>query len=86
MVFKNPSVVATLLLTLAVRSTGLDFWTSLTAIATCINVLGPGYGELSNNFQPANDTATWIFSGSMILGRLEYFTVLVLFTKSFWKP
>lgn len=86
MVFITLSIISTLLLTLAVRSTGLSFWTSLTAIATCINVLGPGFGELSNNFQPANDTATWIFSGSMILGRLEYFTVLVLFTKSFWRP
>lgn len=86
MVFITLSIVTTLLLTLAVNATGLDFWTSLTAIATCINVLGPGYGELSSNFQPASDTATWIFSGGMILGRLEYFTVLVLFTKSFWKP
>tara|TARA_R110002167_G_scaffold348281_1_gene559494 strand:- start:5474 stop:7006 length:1533 start_codon:yes stop_codon:yes gene_type:complete len=86
MVFMSIAATSTLFLTLAVMSTGLNFWTSLTAIASCINVLGPAYGELGSNFQPANDTATWIFSVSMILGRLEYFTVLVLFTKSFWKP
>lgn len=85
MVFMSLSAASTIFLALAVMCTGLDFWTSFTAIAACINVLGPAYGELGSNFQPATDVATWIFSGSMLLGRLEYFTVLVLFTKCFWK-
>ena len=85
MVFMSLSAASTVFLVLAVMCTGLDFWTSFTAIAACINVLGPAYGELGNNFQPATDVATWIFSASMLLGRLEYFTVLVLFTKCFWK-
>ncbi len=84
MAFMVIAATMSMLLTLAVMATGLDFWTSLTAVSACLNVLGPAFGELGSNFQPANDVATWILSFTMILGRLEYFTVLVLFTKAFW--
>jgi trk system potassium uptake protein TrkH len=66
-------------------ATGLDFWSSITAVAACLNVLGPAFGELGNNFQPVNDFGTWILSFAMILGRLEYFTVLALFFPKFWR-
>lgn len=85
MVFMTIAVTMTLILTLLLIATGLDFWTSLTAVAACLNVLGPAFGELGSNFQPASDVATWILSVTMILGRLEYFTVLVLFTTGFWR-
>jgi trk system potassium uptake protein TrkH len=65
--------------------TGLDFWTSLTAVAACLNVLGPAFGELGTNFQPVNDFGTCVLSFAMILGRLEYFTVLALLFPGFWK-
>lgn len=84
MAFMFIAATSSMILTLAIMATGLDFWTSFSAIAACVNVLGPAFGELGSNFQPASDTATWIFSFAMILGRLEYFTVLVLFTRSFW--
>ncbi|WP_276202084.1 hypothetical protein [Salinivibrio socompensis] len=50
----------------------------------CINVLGPGFGEVGSNFQPVTDTGIWILNVAMILGRLEYFTVLALFMPHFW--
>ena len=81
------SVVAfsSLALTLLLMVSGLDFWSSLTAVAACINVLGPAFGELGSNFQPVSDFGTWVLSCAMILGRLEYFTVLALFMPSFWQ-
>jgi trk system potassium uptake protein TrkH len=75
---------SSLFLTLLLMATGLDFWSSFTAVAACLNVLGPAFGELGNNFQPVNDVGTWILSFAMILGRLEYFTVLALFFPRFW--
>ncbi len=75
------SVVFTLLL----MWTGLDLWSAFTAVGACINVLGPAFGELSSNFQPVSDSGTWLLSFLMLLGRLEFFTVLVIFSKLFWQ-
>jgi trk system potassium uptake protein TrkH len=75
----------TVLLSLLLVASGLDVWSSFTAVAACVNVLGPAFGELGNNFQAVNDFGTWVLSFAMILGRLEYFTVLALFIPSFWK-
>ena len=83
--FMTITAFCSMVLTLAIMATGLDFWTSITAVATCLNVLGPAFGALGNNFQPLNDFGTWLLSGAMILGRLEYFTVLALLMPSFWK-
>ena len=74
-----------MILTLVLMVTGLDFFTSFTAVAACVNVLGPGFGELSSNFQPVNDFGTWVLSVAMILGRLEYFTMLALLVPEFWR-
>ncbi|MCB1616516.1 MAG: TrkH family potassium uptake protein [Pseudomonadales bacterium] len=73
------------LFTVALMMTGLDFWSSFTAVAACLNVLGPAFGELGSNFQPVSDAGTWLLSVAMILGRLEYFTVLALFLPAFWR-
>ena len=67
---------------------GLDFETSISGAATAISNVGPGLGEEigpSGNFASLPITAKWILCSAMILGRLELFTVLVLFTPSFWK-
>ena len=83
--FMSLAATSTVILTLVLMSTGLDFWSSLTAVAACLNVLGPAFGELGNNFQPVSDFGTWILSLAMILGRLEYFTVLALLLPGFWR-
>ena len=77
-------VLSTVVFTLLMMATGLDFWSSVTAVAACLNVLGPAFGKLGNNFQPVSDLGTWYLSGAMILGRLEYFTVIALFNVAFW--
>ena len=57
----------------------------MTAAAACLNVLGPAFGAVGSNFVPVSDAGTWILSGAMILGRLEYFTVIALFLPRFWQ-
>ena len=64
---------------------GLDFITSFSAVAATINNLGPGQGEVLLNYASISDINKWILSFSMIVGRLEIFTLLVIFTPDFWK-
>lgn len=64
---------------------GLDWVTAFSAAAACLNNLGPGLGEVANNYASINDAAKWILSFAMLLGRLELFTLLVLFTVTFWR-
>ena len=67
---------------------GLDFMTAISAAATAIANVGPGLGDLvgpASTFAPLPDGAKWLMSAGMLLGRLELFTVLVLFTPQFWR-
>ena len=67
--------------------TGLDFTTALTASASAIGNIGPGLGSIgpTDNWGHLTDLAKWLTSFCMLLGRLEIFTVVVLFSRSFWK-
>jgi len=73
------------LMILLLMATGLDQETAFSAVAACLNNLGPGLGEVSQNFASINDPAKWILCLAMLLGRLEIFTLLVLFTPAFWR-
>ena len=64
---------------------GLDFLTSFSAVAATINNLGPGQGEVALNYAGLTDLNKWILSFSMIVGRLEIFTLLIIFIPDFWK-
>lgn len=66
---------------------GLDFLTSIGAVATCLGNVGPGIGTVGpiNNFAHLPDAVKWILSFLMLLGRLELFTVLLIFSPAFWK-
>ena len=77
------TVAATMLL----LCSGLDVVTAFTAIIACINNTGPGLGQVgpAGNFQGLTDFQTWVCSATMLLGRLELFSILVLFTASFWR-
>lgn len=80
--------VSTAVLTLAVSATGLDFMASLTGVAASIGNIGPGLGNVVGpccTFQPLNDAAKWLMALAMLLGRLEIFTLLILFTPNFWR-
>ncbi len=73
------------LLILLLMATGLNQVTAFSAVAACLNNLGPGLGDVGRNFASINDTAKWILCMAMLLGRLEIFTLLVLFTPTFWR-
>ncbi len=66
---------------------GMDFITSAGAVATCLGNVGPGIGTVGpvNNFSHLPDIVKWILSFLMLLGRLELFTVLIIFSPSFWR-
>ncbi len=72
-------------LLLALMATELDQVTAFSALAACINNLGPGLGKVSQHYGDINDVAKWILCFAMLLGRLEIFTLLVLFTPTFWR-
>ncbi|WP_341930229.1 TrkH family potassium uptake protein [Methyloversatilis discipulorum] len=75
------------LMVFALLLTGLDFITAFTAVIACINNIGPGLGEVgpAGNYQGLSGLQTWICSFAMLLGRLEVFAVLVIFTPGFWR-
>ena len=72
-------------LLLVLMATDIDFLTAFSALSACINNLGPGLGEVSQNYYGINEIAKWILCLAMLLGRLEIFTLLVLFTPAFWR-
>jgi trk system potassium uptake protein TrkH len=73
------------LMYLALALTGLDLMTSFSAVAACINNLGPGLAQVGANYAALNDPAKWVLCFAMLLGRLEIFTLLVLLTPAFWR-
>jgi len=70
---------------LALCVVGLDWVTAFSAAAACLNNLGPGLEQVAQNYASINDAAKWILAFAMLLGRLELFTLLVLFTGTFWR-
>ena len=71
-----------LMLTLA---TGTDITTAYGALSACITNAGAGIGKVSENFDALNIGSKWLMIIAMIAGRLEFLTILVLFTPSFWR-
>ncbi len=65
--------------------TSLDLTTAFSAVAACLNNLGPGLGEVAANYQGLQSTEKYFLVLAMILGRLEIFAVLVLFSPRFWR-
>lgn len=81
-------VAANVVLTIALSLTGLDFATAVSGAATSIANVGPGVGAIigpAGNFSTLPDTAKWLMSAGMLIGRLEIMTVLVLLTPVFWR-
>ena len=74
-------------LTLVLTATGLDIVTAFSAVVACLNNTGPGLGAIgpASNYQGLGDFATAVLSFTMILGRLEIFTLLVVLTPVFWR-
>jgi len=75
-------------LTIGLMGFGLDFLTSASGAATAVANVGPGLGPIigpAGNFGSLPDGAKWLLSLGMLLGRLELFTVLILFVPRFWR-
>ena len=72
-------------LLMAMLGTGLSFETAFSAVGACLNNLGPGLGDVASNYANVSGFGKFILCFAMILGRLEIFTLLVLFTPAFWR-
>ncbi|HLP98222.1 MAG TPA: potassium transporter TrkG [Sideroxyarcus sp.] len=74
-------------LTFVLLISGMDFISALTAVLACVNNCGPGLGTVgpASNYQGLTDFQTWVCTFGMLVGRLEIFTVLILFTPAFWR-
>ena len=73
------------IISLALLATGLDPTTAFSAVASCINNLGPALGSVYDNYSSMNDFSKYLLSFTMLLGRLEIFTLLIVLTPYFWK-
>lgn len=74
-----------LVMVVILMMTGLDFETAFSAVAACLNNLGPGLGDVYSHYGNISNPAKWLLCFVMLLGRVEIFTLLVLFTPMFWR-
>ena len=76
------------LVAVALSMTGLDFVTSVSGAGAALGNIGPGLGDIigpAGNFSTLNDTAKWILTAAMLVGRLELMAVYVILTFKFWR-
>jgi trk system potassium uptake protein TrkH len=75
------------LLTLLLAASGLSLSTSASAVIACISNTGPGLNEVgpSTTYAILTDFQTWVCAIAMLVGRLELFTVLIIFTRGYWR-
>ena len=73
------------MVTLMMLVAPVDFITAFSAVAACLNNLGPGLGDVALNYASLPAAAKWLLMVAMLLGRLEIFTLLVLLTPAFWR-
>lgn len=73
--------------TMLMLFSGADVVTGFTAVIVCINSTGPGLNQVgpSTTFEVLSDFQTWVCSVAMLLGRLELFTLIVVFSPDFWR-
>ena len=83
--FFSVYVMLFFLMLVGVMATGVDQVTAWSTVASALNNLGPALGEASSHYGDLPTLAKWILVMAMLLGRLEIFTVLVLFTPAFWR-
>src|SRR5690554_2983267 len=70
---------------LGVMATGVEQVTAWSSVASTLNNLGPALGEASASYRELPQASKSILVMAMLLGRLEIFTVLLLFTPAFWR-
>ena len=74
-------------ISLVLIATGLDIVTSISATTTCMSNVGPGLGQVGayDNYSGLPSLAKWALISGMLIGRLELYTALVIFSRSFWR-
>ena len=83
--FFSAYVMLFFLMMVGVMATGVDQITAWSTVGSALNNLGPALGEASSHYGELPSLAKWILVLAMLMGRLEIFTVLVLFTPAFWR-
>ncbi|QIB64272.1 TrkH family potassium uptake protein [Kineobactrum salinum] len=78
-------IVTALLLTVAMMAAGLDLESAFGAVVATVNLLGPGLGEVASNFASVGPAVKWLGVVGMLAGRLEVFTLLILFLPAYWR-
>jgi len=78
-------ILSYVLLLILMLATGADPVTAFSAVTACLNNLGPGLGAVAQNYAAVSDFGKGVLTFAMLLGRLELFTLLVLFSRTFWK-
>ena len=73
--------------TMLLSATGLDIISAFSATIACINNMGPGLNQVgpATTYASLSDFQTWVCTATMLLGRLELFTLIVVFTPGFWR-
>ena len=77
------------LVALCLSATGVDFLTAVSATVANLSNVGPALGQAvgpAGNYFALSDSALWVLSAAMLIGRLEIFTILILFLPRFWRP
>lgn len=83
--FLSAYIAVFVLMLLLLMASGLDQITAFSAVAATLNNLGPGLGEVAQNYAAINPFSKVVLCIGMLLGRLEIFTLLVIFTPVFWQ-
>ena len=81
-------IISLVALTLLLSLCGLDLVTSFTGAATALMNVGPGLGDIigpAGNFASLPDSAKWLLSVGMLLGRLEFMTVILILMPTYWR-
>lgn len=73
------------ILLLLLLASGLDQVTAWSAVGACMNNLGPGLGDVALHYGDLPTFSKWVLCIAMLMGRLEVFTLLILFTPAFWR-
>ncbi len=78
-------IAAFIVIMLVLMASGMDQETAFSSVSTSLNNLGPGLGAVASNFHDISEFQKWVLAFTMLLGRLEIVTLLVLFAPAFWK-
>jgi trk system potassium uptake protein TrkH len=83
--FFSAYAVIFVVIMVALIATGMDDITAFTATAATLNNLGPGLGAVTDTYADVTNAGKWLLVVAMLFGRLEIFSLLVLFSPTFWR-